>query len=239
MDRVLQIKLISKTFWNSLFCCQCFMQWPHPVTHPAEYLEWSKQSDTKHTLTSLCWKCAGSHMYVHENTLRTHTNTEKNLSHDTKARPEVHPRPTSTLLPFSHFLLFLGGGHPGVTCLFLKPSKHWGESPLTPLKTAGIPVSRRPTSLCPTQVSVIKNRELRWGVLSKTPSWKHFWVPFVERLPTCWFLPHVPFSSHSFFFSITFFLTLITPTRLFSFFSSLAPPDLPFMPNLHALIPLI
>lgn len=117
-----------------------------PCTHPVEYLEWTTQSNTEHTLISLCAKCAGFHMYTQK---YTHTDTGRATFTQTQRRtwvmaPKLALRCTLIYPPTRP--PFLGGGHLGVICLFLKVSKHWGESPLTLLKKVGIPISRRPTS---------------------------------------------------------------------------------------------
>ena len=141
--------------------CKCFTPWSHPVTRPAEYLEWAHGRIWRNAHSPPCvWRCAGFHLYMHEyrhTHIHTHTHIAtqvKQYSHKQRGEPESRrqssPRgaPSSYLHPSSSSSL-LGWGwgcYTGVTCLLLKVSKHPGESLFTPLKKVGIPISWRPSS---------------------------------------------------------------------------------------------
>lgn len=132
---------------------------------------------------------------------------------------KLAPRWTLILPPPFSILFILGGeGRPGVTCLFLKVSKHRGESPLAVLKKVGILGSWRPASSS-TQASQwwrnVETKEAR----AASPLFKNhngscmcFVACFVEKLPSCWCLPaSIHFSPLQFFLG---FLSCTSPLCL-------------------------
>lgn len=225
-------------FWNTIcHCCWCFMQRSHPVTHPAEYLEWATHGWTQwntHTLTSRCWKCAGFHMYTHEcRQIVTHKRRQTWVT-PPKLTLRGHPHPTTTLL-FSPLPLFLGRGAPWRHLPY--GVKAGGESPVTPLIEVGIPVSWRPTPLPPPLhkgVGVMKKQ--REAAAAAGPLWKtNKTQRIVEHLglPSCQSLSDVSFSSS--LVLLSWVSALLSPLRFCFFFLSACS----FWPYLHALIPFI
>lgn len=132
--------------------------------------------------------------------------------------------------PFSILFILCGEGRPGVTCLFLKVSKHRGESPLAVLKKVGILGSRRPASSS-TQASQWWRNVGTQEARGASPLFKNhngscmfFVACFVEKLPSCWCLPaSIRFSPLQLFLG---FLSCTSPLCLFSPSS--------FWPSLHA-----
>lgn len=173
--------------------------------------------------------CSGHTLLHTQNTWGVQASTCERLNRHTGTRctseePESRRQSSPWGPASSHRPLFLGGGHPGFTCLLLKVPTHWGERPLPPLKEAGISISRRPTSLGPTQVAQRRGQR-----------WKHFGAGSLNACPPAdasqmdlfllarSFLYHFPFGCF--------------PAS--AALSSLAPSGPPFMPSLHALIPFI
>lgn len=101
--------------------CKCFTPWSHPVTRPAEYLEWAHGRIWRNAHSPPCvWRCAGFHLYMHEyRHTHTHRNTGKAIFTQTERRtwvtaPKLAPRCTLNLPPPFFFLLSswvgVGGG---------------------------------------------------------------------------------------------------------------------------------